>query len=505
MLSQCFCWKLQNHAKPIFVEGSKPGCHAVLRCMRGTLWHVNILHDVTKVVLCGRRYTFATFSEDALHFSWQAQHCIDVSCCHFLANRIVSAAQSGDKVQIPQQRWHFVTTCHENRRKPRTKRRFWGWFVRKHVGKGRFWSCKVWKVRKSRTKCSFWCPNMSRFQSLPFLLRRRAMGEAAKPFLVDGFKTGCNVVLRGRRSTLDVSCSLFFFWKSQCQGCVKRWHWTLCTLHFTPHTLHSTLCTLHPTLYTCHFTLHTPHFTLYTTHFTLHTLHFRPHTLHLPLYTPHFTLYTPHSNSTLYTLHPTLYTPHFKLSTLHTSHFTLSTLHFTLHTLHFTLYTFHFPLHTLHFTLFTLHSTLPTSHFASHFTLYIPHFTLYTPHRTLHTLHFAPYTSSLHSTLCTLHSTLYTLHFTLSTPHFTLYTLHSTLTFHTWHSTLCILHFTLHTLHSFSLVSWLRFRGFRYHTCEHSGSWVSSCFFFFCFHDFQTLECIAGFTIFRYRPPKKNQ
>ena len=27
-----------------------------------------------KIVLCGRRNTFATFSEDALQFSWQAQH-----------------------------------------------------------------------------------------------------------------------------------------------------------------------------------------------------------------------------------------------------------------------------------------------------------------------------------------------------------------------------------------------------------------------------------------------
>ena len=26
-----------------------------------------------------------------------------------------------------------------------------------------------------------------------------SMGEAAKPLLVEGFKTGCNVVLRGRR------------------------------------------------------------------------------------------------------------------------------------------------------------------------------------------------------------------------------------------------------------------------------------------------------------------
>ena len=48
---------------------------------------------------------------------------LDVSCCVFFANLIVSAARSGDKVQIPWQAWHFVT-CHENRRKSRTKHRF---------------------------------------------------------------------------------------------------------------------------------------------------------------------------------------------------------------------------------------------------------------------------------------------------------------------------------------------------------------------------------------------
>ena len=50
-------------------------------------------------------------------------HHLAASCCVFSANRIVSAAQSGDTVQIPSQAWHFVT-CDENRRKPRTKRRF---------------------------------------------------------------------------------------------------------------------------------------------------------------------------------------------------------------------------------------------------------------------------------------------------------------------------------------------------------------------------------------------
>jgi len=73
------------------------------------------------MVLCGRGNTFATFSEDALQFSWQAQHFGHVHR-HFawqaqhvrrvvlrvFANRIGRAASSGDKVQIPWQAWQFV-------------------------------------------------------------------------------------------------------------------------------------------------------------------------------------------------------------------------------------------------------------------------------------------------------------------------------------------------------------------------------------------------------------
>ena len=62
-------------------------------------WHFvtfsNVFCNVSKVVLRGRRNTFATFSEDVLHFSWQAQplwtcpssifrgrrSTLDVSCC----------------------------------------------------------------------------------------------------------------------------------------------------------------------------------------------------------------------------------------------------------------------------------------------------------------------------------------------------------------------------------------------------------------------------------------
>ena len=65
--------------------------------------------NVSKVVLCGRCNTFATFSQDELQFSWQVQtldvsmvilrgrrNTLDVSCCMFFANRIVRAASSGD-------------------------------------------------------------------------------------------------------------------------------------------------------------------------------------------------------------------------------------------------------------------------------------------------------------------------------------------------------------------------------------------------------------------------
>ena len=51
--------------------------------------------DVSIVILRGRHST------------------LDVPCCVFYVNRIVRAASSGDKVQIPLQAWHFVR-CDEN-------------------------------------------------------------------------------------------------------------------------------------------------------------------------------------------------------------------------------------------------------------------------------------------------------------------------------------------------------------------------------------------------------
>ena len=215
--------------------------------------------ETSDVILRGRRST------------------LDVSCCVFSANCIVSAARSGDKVQIPWQAWWHIVT-HEI------------------------------SILRSVRETS--------------ILKLRQV-----------------VTLNTPQSTLHAL------------------HLILCTLHSTLYTLHSTLYTPHFTLYTPHFTLYTPHFTLYTPHFTLHTLHFTPHTSHFRLPTPHFTLYTPHF--TLHTLH---FTPH-------TSHFRLPTPHLTLYSLHSTLYTLHctwFTLHTQHSTLSTFHSTLYTPFLFSH-------------------------------------------------------------------------------------------------------------------------------------------
>ena len=58
-------------------------CRCFVSCgRRGTPWHSDVFWNVSKVVLRGRRNTFATFSEDVLQFSWQAQHFGRVHC-HF--------------------------------------------------------------------------------------------------------------------------------------------------------------------------------------------------------------------------------------------------------------------------------------------------------------------------------------------------------------------------------------------------------------------------------------
>ena len=55
----------------------------VLRGRRGTSWHSDVFCSVSKVVLCGRRNIFASFSEDEFQFLWQAHHFGRVHRCSF--------------------------------------------------------------------------------------------------------------------------------------------------------------------------------------------------------------------------------------------------------------------------------------------------------------------------------------------------------------------------------------------------------------------------------------
>ena len=62
-----------------FAEGSLlEVSHAALLGFAWQAWHFvtfrRVLYNVSRFVLCGMRNTLATFSEDALQFSWQTQH-----------------------------------------------------------------------------------------------------------------------------------------------------------------------------------------------------------------------------------------------------------------------------------------------------------------------------------------------------------------------------------------------------------------------------------------------
>ena len=137
---------------------SFPASHSFIsRGRRVTSWHSNMLHDVSKVVLCGRRNTFATFSEDALHFSWQAQHFGHLRChfawqaqhfrrmemCQGCVKRWKSA-NSVESVAFLDKCWKLTEASHE------TSILTWQIlrFMRKLVGKRPFFRYKVWKVEE---------------------------------------------------------------------------------------------------------------------------------------------------------------------------------------------------------------------------------------------------------------------------------------------------------------------------------------------------------------------
>ena len=225
--------------KPVLFECFHACCPVVLRGRRGSFWHSNLCDNVWKMS------KLEEVSHEMLVFlhprvSFRVSGCPVASPCLWgkLGNLtfsnvskqvVLSFCVAGVAVSdIPT----CVITC----------------------GK-----CQNW--RKSRTKCSFFCTHVSRFESLVVLWRRRVYGGSWK-----------TLPFRMFPSRLSYSS-----------------HFTLYTAHSTLHTLHSTLpCTLHSTLHTLHFTLSISRSWLYTPHFTLHTFH---STLH----TPHFTLHTLHS------------------------------------------------------------------------------------------------------------------------------------------------------------------------------------------------------------------
>ena len=142
---QPFAWGPYGRAYGKFYRGGPfwrfqtSGCF-VSRGRRGTSWHSDVFCNVSKVVLRGRRNTFATFSEDVLQFSWQAQHFGRVHR-HFSwqAQHFRRVLWRGFCKSHWQGLRQVVTSCKfrgrrgifshvlKNWRKPRTKDRFWGY------------------------------------------------------------------------------------------------------------------------------------------------------------------------------------------------------------------------------------------------------------------------------------------------------------------------------------------------------------------------------------------
>ena len=231
----------------------------VSRGRRGTSCHSDVFCNVLKVVLCGKRNTFATFSDDVLQLSWQAQHFGRVVLSVFLQIALAGLRQ-------------VATRC-----------KF----------RGRCGICDMcWKLTEASHETS-----ILRLQNLvaPTKTRRKTL-----ILKLQSVKIGGSLARYARfgAPTCLVSRLWFSLWRRRVYGGSSALH----TLHFGLHTPHSSLENLHSSLYTLHFTLYTPHSTLYTPHSTLYTL-----------YTPHSTLYTSHS--LLYTSHSTLYTFHSTLQT----------------------------------------------------------------------------------------------------------------------------------------------------------------------------------------------
>ena len=172
-----------------------------------------MFHNVSKVVFCGNRNTLASFSEDELQFSWQAQHFGRVhrhfswQAQHF--RRVVlrffckshwqgcvkwrQGANSVAGVTFCEMCWKLTEASHEtlilrlqNLEVPKKTRR----------------NYKVWKLEDvSHEMLVLRLQHVSSRFSGFLVASLCLLGEGAKLLLLESIKAGCNAGLRGRHST----------------------------------------------------------------------------------------------------------------------------------------------------------------------------------------------------------------------------------------------------------------------------------------------------------------
>ena len=188
------CWRLHNRLSCRFAWQA---------------WHFVTFQHLAwrvKVVLCGRRKTFATFSDDALQFSWQAQRFGDFRC-------------------------HFAMQAQHFRRV--VLRVFW----ESHCQRCAKW----WHSANSMVNVAFcdmwWKRNGSHTLHMELYTH----------------------TLHSTLSTPHLTLYTPHF-------TLHTLHFPLHPPHFILSTPHLILHTLHFTLHTSHFLLHTVHFTLHTLH-----------------------------------------------------------------------------------------------------------------------------------------------------------------------------------------------------------------------------------------------
>ena len=236
-----------------------------------------MFRNLSKVVLCGRR--------NALQFSWQAQHfgrvylhfawqrsTLDVSCCVFLQIALAVLRQVATRCKFRGSRGILCDVLKIDGRLARNIDFDVANFqiLRKTRRKTSILKLQSVKIGGSLARNARFGAPTCRVSRVWFSRGLAvSMGEAAKPILFEGVKSGCNFVLRRRRGTFasfseDESHVLWqaqhfgvlhrhFAWQAQHLVKICRvWNALLHgrrnisdTLHFTLHTLHLTLYTLH--------------------------------------------------------------------------------------------------------------------------------------------------------------------------------------------------------------------------------------------------------------------